>query len=70
MIKVFNLLNGSEMEFLHNDAEQAVCYAYAEEKNLLSLFFSIVQDGRPLTERFTVVRGTNSIACGDWATLI
>jgi hypothetical protein len=69
-MKVFNLLNGSEMEFSHNNAEQAVCYAYAKEKNMLSLFFSMVQDGRPLTEKFSVVRGSSSIACGDWATLI
>jgi hypothetical protein len=70
MMKVFNLLNGSEMEFSHDNAERAVCYAYAEEKNMLSLFFSIVQNGRPLNEKFIVVRGGSSIACGDWATLI
>jgi hypothetical protein len=70
MMKVFNLSNDSEMEFSHNDAEQAVCYAYAEEKNLLSLFFSMVQNDMPLNEKFNVVRGSRSISCGNWATLI
>jgi hypothetical protein len=69
-MNVFNLSNNSEMEFLHDNAEQAVCYAFAEEKNMLSLFFSMVQNGIPLNEKFNVVRGSRSISCGDWAALI
>jgi hypothetical protein len=63
MMKVYNLSNDSEMAFSHDNAEQAVCYAYAEEKNMLSLFFSMVQNGRPLNEKFNIVRGSSSIAC-------
>jgi hypothetical protein len=70
MMKVYNLSNDSEMEFLHDNAEQAVCYAYAEENNLLSLFFSMVQNGRHLNEKFNIVRGSRSISCGNWVTLI
>lgn len=64
---IFNLSDDCEMYFDPNiDDIAAVCYAYASENGLLSVFFDYVHNAKPLCERFPVIVGKKSICCGDW----
>ena len=46
--------------------EWAVCYAYADSNNLLSLLFSVRQNGHDLETYFPIIYGKNSVCCGDY----
>ena len=70
MIYVYNLATSDhDQEYafsLDVSPEWAVCYAYADEHNLLSLLFSTRQRGLDLEECFPLVYGKNSVSCGDY----
>lgn len=70
MKKVMNLGTNEELEFDDSVSDLwAVCYAYCEEKNLLSGLFHAEKCGRlvPFSLRLPITCGIRSIACGDWA---
>lgn len=75
-LKVFNLISDEELYFDINTApEYAVRYAYCTEQRpeLATWFFFSCAQGNCQAEieaRLPIVRGTVSIACGDWACLI
>jgi len=75
-ITAYNLSNDDELGFFGDSPlicpEWAVVYGYAEEKNLLSKAFRIIQDHpdelvAKLKENFPLVYGRQSVGCGDWA---
>jgi len=70
MIYVYNLAaSGLDIEYGFDREvapEWAVCYAYADENNLLSLLFSVRQNGYDLESHFPIIYGKNSICCGDY----
>jgi hypothetical protein len=49
----------------------AIAYCYCTNNNLTSALFTSQQDGKfeQFAETLPIVRGTRSIACGDWATI-
>ena len=64
---VFNLSDERKMYFDSDiDPVAAVCYAYASDNNILSLFFSCVHNGTPLNEHFQIIEGEKSVSCCNW----
>lgn len=49
--------------------EWAVCYAYADNHNLLSLLFATRERGQDLEDVFPLVYGRHSVACGDYVAM-
>ena len=70
MTYVYNLANSDldvEYMFSHEvSPEWAVCYAYADANNLISLLFSTRQNGADLEKYFPLVYGRRSVCCGDY----
>ena len=70
MIHAYNLATSdhdSEYSFSPEvTPEWAVCYAYADANNLLSLLFSTRQLGRDLESYFPLVYGKTNVCCGDY----
>lgn len=67
---VYNLANDTELTFIGVSPVNAVCYAYAEDSNQLSQFYSAVQRGVDLARLYPVVFGTTSVACGDFVAAV
>jgi hypothetical protein len=68
-MKVFNLGNDTEVEFIDTDPEWAVAYCYCGDNLMLSALYAAREDGR-LHEFYRTLPFTSSqfsVACGDWA---
>ena len=70
MIHVYNLA-AAEKDAKYSFSEgvtavDAVCYAFADNKNLLSMLFSVRETGQSLSEVFPVIYGKHSVSCGDY----
>ena len=70
MIYVYNLATSEkDCEYSFSErltAVDAVCYAYADSKDLLSMLFAARKRGHSLCEVFPVVYGKYSVSCGDY----
>ena len=77
MTIAMNLATGDKLIFDEGTTpEYAVAYGYCGEKNLMSWFFTSVQDAAkqklatPLwREKLNFTYGERTVACGDWAAL-
>jgi len=70
MIYVYNLASSDlDIEYSFSSEvtpEWAVCYAYADANNLISLLFGTRQNGGDLEKYFPLVYGSRSVCCGDY----
>lgn len=73
-MKVFNLLNNTELEFDDKTVDvYAVVYAHVTEDRpeLSSTFFNSVHDKTLETfyKSMPIIIGRSSVSCGNWATI-
>lgn len=73
MLTVHNLAKDQSVKFYQEtDPVHAVRYCEAAERGFLEDYLDAMIDKnmRYLENRYPVIRGAKSIACGDWAVLL
>lgn len=80
-VTVYHLASEEEQTFLRDQKEEiitpesCVIFCYAQEHGRLMEYYTVMHESRDgivdrLNERFPLVYGSQSVGCGDWASLL